>query len=157
LAAFAAHLTDRTGHTPYDVKYRLQMKNGDYRWFRATGTTIRDSQGVPLRVAGALFDIHEKHLKELDMAQLITRFELLNQALEEGPCDMPVVTGDPVNPQNEFWWSAQFRNLLGYRNEQDFPNVLSSWSDKLHPEDAERVLAAFAAHLNDSSGRTPYS
>jgi len=157
LTAFAAHLTDRSGHTPYDVNYRLQMKNGNYRWFRATGTTIRDAQGIPLRVAGALFDIDEKFLKDQEMQSLITRFGLINSVLEEGPWDMTVVAGDPVNPKNEFWWSKQFRTLLGYHDEKDFPNILSSWSEKLHAEDSERVLAAFAAHLNDYSGRTPYS
>ncbi len=157
LTAFAAHLTDTSGRTPYDVQYQLQMKSGEYRWFRATGTTVRDARGVPLRVAGALFDIHDKKIKDLEMQSLVTRFDLISHALEEGPWDMTVIAGDPVNPNNEFWWSPQFRKLLRFQNERDFPNVLSSWSDRLHPEDKDRVLSAFAAHLNDYSGRTPYS
>ena len=157
LNAFAAHLTDTTGRTPYDVQYRLAMKSGDYRWFRATGTTIRDARGVPLRVAGALFDIHDKKIKDLEMESLLTRFDLISHSLEEGPWDMTVIAGDPVNPHNEFWWSPQFRKLLKFTSERDFPNVLSSWSDRLHHEDKDRVLTAFAAHLNDYSGRTPYS
>lgn len=34
--------------------------------------------------------------------------------------------------------------------------MLSSWSDRLHPEDQEMALQAFADHLNDHSGRTPF-
>ena len=156
LAAFAKHLTDRTGKTPYDVEYQLQMKNGEYRWFRATGATMRDAAGVPLRVAGALKDIHEEKKTSLSLGAAMTRFELINQASSVGLWDMSVIAGDPVNPKNEFWWSDQFRTMLGFKDESDFPNVLESWSSRLHPRDSEWVLAAFAKHLTDRTGKTPY-
>lgn len=85
-----------------------------------------------------------------------TRFDLVNRASSEGLWDMEVVAGDPVNPRNRFWWSQQFREMLGFRNEQDFPNVLASWADRLHPADKAATLDAFARHLNDKSGMTPY-
>jgi signal transduction histidine kinase/DNA-binding response OmpR family regulator len=34
------------------------LKNGTYHWFQDFGITLRDSAGVPLRVAGALMDIN---------------------------------------------------------------------------------------------------
>lgn len=156
IAALANHLTDHSGRTPYDIEYRLKLKNGDYRWFRATGTTLRDSAGVPLRVVGALFDIHEKKLQEQEVQALVERYDLINRALVEAPWDMTVEAGDPVNPNNEFWWSPQFRRALGFTDENDFPNIFSSWSTRLHPEDADRALQAFADHLNDHTGRTPF-
>ena len=87
---------------------------------------------------------------------LKTRFELVNSASSDGLWDMSVIAGDPINPSNEFWWSDQFRRLLGYSSETDFPNVLDSWASRLHPTDKDRVIAAFVAHLTDHSGRTPY-
>lgn len=156
LNAFSSHLLDHSGRTPYDIEYRIKLKNGDYRWFKATGTTVRDRNGVPLRVAGALFDIHDQKLKEEELQAFVTRYDLINRALVEAPWDMVVEAGDPVNPNNEFWWSPQFRSTLGFTDEKDFPNVLSSWSDRLHPEDQEMALQAFADHLNDHSGRTPF-
>jgi|GEM_PF-1633868 len=57
LAAFSAHLLDYSGRTPYDVEYQLKLKNGDYKWFRAVGKTLRSENGKPLRVAGTLIDI----------------------------------------------------------------------------------------------------
>lgn len=157
LAALVNHLLDHSGKTPYDIEYRLQLKNGTYRWYRATGTTIRDHSGVPLRVAGALFDVHERRIKDEELQALVNRYDLINKALVEAPWDMQVEAGDPVNPNNEFWWSPQFRQALGFQDERDFPNVLSSWSDRLHPEDKEEALNAFAAHLNDHTGRTPFA
>ncbi|WP_210768923.1 hypothetical protein [Deefgea sp. CFH1-16] len=32
----------------------MQCKDKQYRWFRARGATQRNSEGVPLRVAGSL-------------------------------------------------------------------------------------------------------
>ena len=156
LNAFAAHLNDRSGRTPYDVVYRLQLKNGDYRWFRARGATLRDAHGVPLRVAGSLADITAERQCDAELDKTLTRFELARELLVEGLWDMEVVAGDPLNPKNAFWWSRQFRQLLGFTDEHDFPDVLDSWASRLHPDDKAATLQAFGAHLNDRSGRTPY-
>ncbi|PLT34535.1 PAS domain-containing methyl-accepting chemotaxis protein [Bacillus sp. V5-8f] len=156
LDAFASHLIDRTGKMPFDVVYRVRFKSGEYRWVHGTGATVRDSNGNPLRIAGALFDVHEKKIQDQELEELVTRYDLINRALVEAPWDMKVVQGDEVNTDNEFWWSPQFRNTLGFQDETDFPNVMSSWSNRLHPDDKERTLEAFAAHLNDYSGRTPF-
>ncbi len=156
LAAFAAHLADRSGRTPYDVTYRLACKDGEYRWFRARGETLRDSAGKPLRVAGSMTDITDELARNKRLDTALTRFELALEMLSDGLWDMEVVAGDPVNPHNAFWWSNQLRRLLGYASVEEFPDVLESWLSKVHPEDAKRVVDAFTAHLADRSGRTPY-
>lgn len=85
-----------------------------------------------------------------------TRFDLVRKVTGDGLWEMQ-------NPdqhlafQPSVWWSEQFRNLLGFHDEFDFPNILSSWTDRLHPDDKERVLAALNSHLNDNSGRTQYN
>ncbi|MCL2056652.1 MAG: response regulator [Oscillospiraceae bacterium] len=54
LDALSAHISDRTGETPYDIEYRLMLKNGDYRRFRAIASTLRDHKGTPIKVAGVI-------------------------------------------------------------------------------------------------------
>jgi PAS domain-containing protein len=156
LDAFARHLNDKTGNTPYRVKNRLAMKDGTYRWFHAQGETLRDERGLPIRVAGSLRDIHGQLERDLEHDVIITRFELAREMLSDGLWDMEVIAGDPVNPKNPFWWSPQFRRLLGFETVQEFPDVLDSWASRLHPDDKERSLTAFGAHLNDKSGKTPF-
>jgi PAS domain S-box-containing protein len=156
LAAFGRHLADRSGRTPYDVTYRLATKSREYRWFRARGQTVRSANGTALRVAGSLTDIHESRTRELMLETLLVRFDLAREMLQDGLWDLEVVAGDPVNPKNAFWWSDQFRRLLGYKDVQEFPDVLDSWASKLHPDDAQRTVDAFTAHLTDRTGRTPY-
>jgi PAS domain S-box-containing protein len=87
---------------------------------------------------------------------VIERYELMIQAAGIGLWDMDVVADDPVNPDNEFMWSREFRRMLGFTDEKDFPNILSSWASRLHPDDAPRTVQAFLGHLNDRAGRTPY-
>ena len=157
LNAFVAHLVDHTGRTPYDLNNRIMLKNGSYRSFHAFGATLRDKNGVPLRVAGALEDITEKKQIQEQLETETMRFKLLQKSIHIALWDMTVDPDDPVSGNNEFWWSDEFRRLLGFSGEYDFPNVLHSWSDRLHPEDKDRTLNAFAAHLNDYSGRTPYN
>jgi len=84
------------------------------------------------------------------------RYELMIAAAGIGLWDMDVVADDPVNPNNVFQWSQEFRTMLGYRDVNDFPDILSSWASRLHPDDAQRTVDAFLGHLNDRTGRIPY-
>ena len=156
LDAFAKHLLDTTGNTPYDLEYRLLKKDGEYAHFRAFGATTRDENGYALRVAGAIQDITETKKIELEKETDTIRLNLLQKSINIALWDMKV---DPINPtggNNEFWWSPEFREHLGFNDEYDFPNVLHSWSDRLHPDDKEATLTAFSEHLTDNSGNTPY-
>ena len=157
LNAFASHLTDRSGKTPFDIEYRLMLKNGLYHDFHAFGTTLRNNTGVPLRVAGALEDITDKKGMRVNLENNALRMSLLLKSIDIALWDMVVDPKDPTGSQNEFWWSDEFRRMLGFSGVYDFPNVLRSWSDRLHPDDKEKTLNAFAAHLNDYTGQTPYN
>ncbi|MDR1693529.1 MAG: PAS domain-containing protein, partial [Oscillospiraceae bacterium] len=87
----------------------------------------------------------------------LIKYKLTSNALGIAHWDMDVVFGDPVNPDNIFSWSQEFRHLIGFAGEEDFPNLLSSWSNRLHPDDKERVMGAFTAHITDVTGQTPYN
>lgn len=156
LSEFGATIADKTGIKKYDVNYRLKTRSGEYRWYRAAGNLSRDDKGAPMIFIGIFIDITE----QVEQSQLLKietqRHDAIDSTLSEGSWSMNVVGRDPSNPKNVFWWSQQFRHLLGYRDEKDFPNVLSSWSDSLHPEDKQAALDAFSNHVNDYSGSTPF-
>ena len=73
-----------------------------------------------------------------------------------GLWDAVLHNADPAHPESKWHWSGQFRRLCGFNSEADFPNVMSSWANLLHPDDAGPTFAAFGAFLADRSGRTPY-
>jgi hypothetical protein len=101
-------------------------------------------------LSGAVLNYQEKVKYD------IMKYQLANKALNTALWDMEVVAGDPVNPNNTFIWSDDFRKMLGFTDKTDFPDKLNSWSDRLHPEDKEAALNAFAGHMLDFSGKTPF-
>ena len=156
LAEFTATLKDKTNTKKYDVNYRLQTQSGEYRWYRAAGNLSRDENGVPEIFIGIFIDITDQMEQARKLEIETQRHDAIDNTLSEGSWSMNVIGRDPSNPDNPFWWSQQFRHLLGYRDENDFPNVLNSWSDSLHPEDKQAALDAFGKHVNDYSGNTPF-
>ncbi len=156
LSEFSATLADKTNRKKYDVNYRLKTKSEDYRWYRAAGNLSRSESGIPEIFIGIFVDITEQTEQAKRLEIETQRHEAIDTTLSEGSWSMNVIGRDPSNPKNPFWWSQQFRRLLGYRDESDFPNVLNSWSDSLHPDDKQAALDAFSKHVGDYSGSTPY-
>jgi len=156
LEALARHIRGGPGQPPYCLEYRLATASGDYRWFFTCGQALYDEHGVCLRIAGSLRDIDEQRQRDRQLERTLTRFELAREMLSDGLWDMEVMDGEPMNPRNPFWWSMQFRRLLGFETAEEFPNVLDSWVSRIHPQDKGDVVRLFAAHLDDRSGRTPF-
>lgn len=53
-------------------------------------------------------------------------------------------------------WTDTFRRMLGYVDEHDFPNELSSWADLLHEDDKQYVMKEYWDTVKDYSGRKTY-
>ncbi|WP_205691866.1 hybrid sensor histidine kinase/response regulator [Caulobacter soli] len=47
------------GHHPYDIDYRIQGRDGVYRWFKTRGTPIRDEDNAIIEWFGTCTDIEE--------------------------------------------------------------------------------------------------
>ncbi|KAA5606083.1 PAS domain-containing protein [Roseospira marina] len=84
--------------------------------------------------------------------------DLLNRFAGVGLWNAKLYQGDPMHPNSAWSWSPEFRRLLGFdpNDTTGFPEVVGSWADRLHPEDAEATAAAFGACLNDRTGKTGY-
>jgi PAS domain-containing protein len=87
----------------------------------------------------------------------LTKLNLVVEAAKIGLWEMTVAKNSAGEPDNSYVWSDEFRKILGYSNEADFPNQLSSWVDKVHPDDKEKTMDAFSRHLLDRSGKAPYN
>jgi PAS domain S-box-containing protein len=48
------------------------------------------------------------------------------------------------------FFSPRWKSILGYED-HEIPNDLDEWSDRLHPDERERVLAANYAHINGTT------
>src|SRR3546814_8110990 len=62
--AAAAMTHSMTTGTPLDIRVRVRVVQGGYRWFRATAYPRRDEKGNVIRWYGYTEDIHEHVLVE---------------------------------------------------------------------------------------------
>jgi len=49
---------------PYDLEFRMLLKDGSYRWFRTRGKAIRNQAGEVLRMIGSVSDIDDRRQAE---------------------------------------------------------------------------------------------
>ncbi|MCB1352765.1 MAG: methyl-accepting chemotaxis protein [Rhodobacteraceae bacterium] len=84
------------------------------------------------------------------------RSDLLDEACGIGLWEAVMVNADALHPDSKWLWSPEFRRLVGYETEAEFPNVVQSWADRLHPDDIAPTFAAFSGHLEDRTDRTRY-
>jgi len=110
-----------------------------------------------------IYDMTETREREIEMIRVrdlnelqLMKMNLMVKASKIGLWDMEVVPRDPVNLKNPFIYSVEFRYMLGYSGEADFPNEIGSFISRLHPEDKEKTLDAFKRHLSDKTGKSPF-
>ncbi|WP_298965569.1 methyl-accepting chemotaxis protein [uncultured Methylobacterium sp.] len=73
--------------------------------------------------------------------------EVLGRHAGVGLWDAVLHGGDPMHPKSRWSWTAEFRRLVGFSSKEEFPDVVQSWSDRLHPDDAAPTFATFGAAL----------
>ncbi|MCW6512875.1 methyl-accepting chemotaxis protein [Lichenifustis flavocetrariae] len=95
-------------------------------------------------------------MRDLQLSNIRERAELLDDACGVGLWEAVLFQGDAMHAKSIWTWSPEFRRLLGYESESEYPNVVQSWSDRLHPDDVAPTFAAFVGHLADKSGRSRY-
>jgi PAS domain S-box-containing protein len=107
-------------------------------------------------VVGAVIvfrDITARKRAESALKASEERLEMVIQGSNDGFWDGRVLPDEHwSSPRTPIWWSPRVKTMLGYTDEE-FPDVLESWTSRLHPDDRERVFAAINAHFER---RVPY-
>ena len=131
----------------YDEQYRIVRPDGSIRWICDRAFPVRDSTGVVYRIVGLAGDITDKVRVQECLRASKERLALVIQGSSDGFWDGQVLPDEPwSSPQTPVWWSPRVKAMLGYTDEE-FPDVLGSWTSRLHPDDADRVFAALTAHI----------
>ena len=136
--------------------FRFIRKDGSVRWFRSRGVISRDPEGRPLQYRGVTIDITQEKEHDALYAALqneAASLDTIHEMLGSGKWTMDF---DEAGKMVRVNWSNEFRRMLGYHGTDDFPDVLESWSDLLHPDDKERVLKEFNETISDYTGQKTY-
>ena len=124
--------------TFYDIEYRVRRHDGEYRWFQARGTPIRDADGRIVSWLGMAVDVHALKETQAALRETAARLARAQRAGGIGVWELEEATGLVV-------WSEEVAKLLGVpldRLEAVPPQV---WRDALHPDDLGRIEAGLSA------------
>lgn len=121
----------------YDVEYRVRRHDGEYRWFQARGTPIRDADGQVASWLGMAVDVHA--LKETQAALRASgdRLARAQRAGGIGVWELDAATGLVV-------WSEEVAKLLGVPATDLDAVPAHVWRAALHPDDAPQIEARLA-------------
>ncbi|MBM4200789.1 MAG: PAS domain S-box protein, partial [Gammaproteobacteria bacterium] len=154
-SALRAHLEEGM---PYRVELRLRRKDGDYCWVLSRGEVLRDDEGRPSRLLGAITDITERKTAEqairtlnaelerrvaertAELAHTEERLRYALEATQEGLWDWHVPTG-------EMYCSPAYCRMLGEYPADAASEVSGRWLDLLHPDDRDAVLSSLKQRL----------
>jgi len=149
----------QTHDEPWRLRYRRKRGNA-YKWVMMEIIKANDYSDENQSVIISVKDVDQ------DLSNIFEHEQKLLDSLKTERMCMAIVHDlissgvwriiyDDDGKANVFW-SQEFRHMIGYKDETDFPNELNSWLDLIHPLDIERVKKEFFDVLNDSSGTQIY-
>ncbi len=153
---FADSVADKTGRVKFDIDYRLLTKRGDYKLYHAAGELLRKPDGAPIVFVGTFTDIDEQRKTEEILETSSRRQGAVDLMMLEGSWSMDLTKYAIDDPSSPMVFSDQFKKILGYSNSSDFPDIMSSWITKMHPDDVAEASEAMGRQLSDPSGKTVF-
>src|SRR5712672_1646083 len=122
---------------PCEVDQRVRRFDNVYRWFRTTVQPLRDSSGRVIRWYGVATDIEDLKRAEEGLREREQNLRLVVDSIPGLVCTMNAA--GEVQRLN--------RQLLEYFGKTT--EELKNWvtSDVVHPDDRDRVVAAFASSI----------
>jgi two-component system, sensor histidine kinase and response regulator len=125
--AFKEHLTR---DVDYDIEYRMETKEGEYRWFQSRAKSLRDAQGFALRTSGSISDITQRKLAD---AQVVAREEHFRNLVETVPATVYESRFD--SDWTMLFISDEVEALSGYPSSDFINNRVRTFTSLIHPQD----------------------
>jgi len=112
---------------PFEVKYRINSKNGEVKWFFDRGRPVNGDNGKPSYIDGIIFDITEQKKAEHKLKESEKKFQLLyeNAPLEYQSLD----SHGNILEVNKAWI-----NFFGYSKEEVIGKWFGDFIDSEHLE-----------------------
>ncbi|WP_312707989.1 PAS domain-containing protein [Stenotrophomonas sp.] len=127
-------------------EYRFRRADGSYADVLDRGAVLRDAQGQPLRMIGAMLDLSARKAAEAALADSEERLRLATEASEQGFWDVDLV-------RDLLIWPARTKAMFGISAGAHV--TMDDFRAGLHPDDRDATLAALAAAA-DPARRASY-
>ena len=125
---------------PFDLEFRLQLHDGQYRWFRTRGRSVIGERGKPQRMAGSLADISDRKQAEAQTLQEKERAQVTLASIADA-----VITVDTSGSVE--YMNPVAERLTGWRDDEargmPLPSVFSVQDEATGVEVPDPVARAF--------------
>ncbi|EAY31865.1 sensory box histidine kinase [Microscilla marina ATCC 23134] len=127
---------------PYDLELQLITAKGVVKWVRAIGIPVIEN-GRVTALQGLFQDIDKQRTTEEELRYTQGKLKLALDAGEVGIWDWSL--GD-----NELQWNQRMHQIFDWP-EDCFQNSLSGFTDRLHPDDQEKVVDVLQIALENKT------
>ncbi|WP_342644494.1 PAS domain S-box protein [Mucilaginibacter sp. CSA2-8R] len=124
------------------ITVRARHTQGHYLWFMGVATNLLNNKNVQAVVVN-LRDITERKKVEDDLKQLSNRLQLATQAANVCISDWDIIN-------NHVTYDDCMFDLYKVKPEE-FKKTYESWTERLHPDDLDRINQEVADALRDKS------
>ena len=135
----------RTGPDVYENEFRLRAKGGEYRWIRTRAKVVeRGPDGQAIRMIGNHEDIteHRQAQEQLEISE--ERLRLAHRATNDVIWDWDIVHDSQM-------WNPAGATVFGWSDIIRHPQTAAWWTERVHPDDRQRVADGFYAVVHDPS------
>lgn len=117
---------------PHMAEFRMRVRDGSYRHFRARSAPRLDTSGRIVGWYGFTEDIHERKQAEIARAESEERYRLAIRATNDALYDLDLVS-------REIRWRDTAAEFFGHPAQHE-RTALTWWEEKVHPDDRGWVV-----------------
>ncbi|MEO1511033.1 MAG: PAS domain-containing protein, partial [Planctomycetota bacterium] len=141
--------TCRRGETArLDRTHRINAKIGGPVWVRSIGEVYEREEGVPARVVGTLTVVDDVVRAQLELERVnadlesvvrerTAELEVSKKRFERAINGAQKGVWEWVPPDEACWFADHFWEILGFRREDHPPPLLSSFHERIHPDELD--------------------
>lgn len=130
-------------HTPQKgIEYRLKNVRGEWRWYTSSGSLQKDHLGKPVCFVGVASDITKRKQTEEALRRSEQRAKFTLECSGYGAWEYDL-------ENNEMIFFARFKELLGYREDEELENNYEDFLSRIHPDDLIIFEEKMKKHLRE--------
>ena len=145
VAAKSAWSRSLSSGEPFDVEYRVLLRDGTYRWFRVRAAARRGEGGDIVLWYGTAEDIHDGKLAHAALHDTEERYRLAARATNDAIWDWDLKAG-------RMSWNEAIGTHFGYPEAEAGTTALW-WEERIHPDDRERISRQIEFAISEDSER----
>jgi PAS domain S-box-containing protein len=125
----------------WEQEYRYRRSDGTYVYVHDKAYIVRNAEGTPVKVIGALKNINDQKIAEEELKKSNERFRLAGRAASDAIYDWNIST-------NDLHWGEGLQLLFGFN-----PNevTITDWAELVHPNDRKKTTDSLSETLANPS------